>query len=237
MNCKLGNLDLTFEPSGKLAALSLAGGSSWLAATPHREEMAPGRFFEPRGWDECFPSIEAYGDVPIMGDLIWQAPELAVGNDEIVQVWRMSAYHATRCFRAPDPQRLEMCFQAKNVTESALPFLWASHTLFSITGLKSVTFADGERLDEFSLDGSSSKSFKPNDGPVRLERVDCEILLGCDQPWWGIWNNRGGWPASRAAGFGALGLEATTTDSDSPGSDIIPPGGAFYGTVTLEVKL
>jgi hypothetical protein len=236
MNARLGNFDLQFEPSGKLAGISVDGVSPFLADNSCRHDFGDGRWFEPRGWDECFPTIEAHGPSPVMGDLVWLPPRLRQSETEVSQEWEAASYTATRRFRADGARQLVMEFSVRNRGTTPLPFLWASHALFTFQGLRRVEFADGGRLDDFSLDGSSSKTFRLNKGPARLVREDGEVVLESDQRWWGIWLNRGGWPAERPAGFGCLGLEAATTPAEHPDDGEIPRRGCFTGTVRMEVR-
>lgn len=237
MNACLGDFDLQFEPSGKLARLAVAGVAPFLGDAVHREDLGAGLWFEPRGWDECFPTIEAHGSSPVMGDLVWLPPRMRRSVKDVSQEWEAASSTATRRFRADGARQLVVEFSVRNRSKDPLPFLWASHALFTFRGLRRVRFADGASLDDFSLDGSSSKSFRMNKGPVRLVRDDCEVVLESDQRWWGIWFNRGGWPAGRPAGLGCLGIEATTTAADHPGDSAIEPGGRFAGIVRLEVRI
>ncbi len=236
MNVRLGNFDLQFEPSGKLARLAADGVAPFLCDAAYRENLGDGRWFEPRGWDECFPTIEPHGQSPVMGDLVWLTPRFLSDDSWARTEWTTTAYAATRLFRALAPRRLEITFSAVNRSPTPLNFLWASHALFTCRGLRRVEFSDGGSLDDFRLDGSFSKTFRLNKGPARLIREDGEVVLESDQRWWGIWVNRGGWPAGRPAGFGCLGLEATTTAADHPGDAAMAPGGEFTGRVRLEVR-
>jgi hypothetical protein len=105
-----------------------------------------------------------------------------------------------------------------------------------MAGLQRVIFSDQSMLTDFSLNGKTSKSFKSNDGVVRLCYQDWEICLETDQVWWGIWNNRGGWPGSDApAGFCSLAIEATNCDSNFPKNATVLPDGNFKGTVSLKI--
>jgi hypothetical protein len=171
-----------------------------------------------------------------MGDLVWLPPRMRQSETEVSQEWEMPSYTATRRFSVDGARQLVMEFSVLNRAKTRLPFLWASHALFTFRGLRRVEFADGGRLDDFRIDGSSSKTFRLNTGPVRLVREDGEVILESDQRWWGIWFNRGGWPASRPGGFGCLGLEATNTPAERPDNAAIARGGCFTGTVRLEVR-
>lgn len=236
MKYRVGIFELEFEDSGKLAGLAADGMSPFLADARRREDMGGGRWFEPRGWDECFPTIEPYGDSPVLGDLIWRKPRFVPEEASVSVEWEAPGYVAVRRFRAENGRQLVMDFAVRLGDGAPMKFLWASHALFTFRGLRRAEFGDGAVLDDFSLDGTSSKTFRPNCGPVRLVREDGEVLLETDQPWWGIWYNRGGWPAGRPASFGALGLEATNTASDLPGEAELGPGGEFRGTVRIAVR-
>ena len=127
-----------------------------------------------------------------------------------------------------------MIFRVK-ASDAGLRFLWASHAIFSINGLRSVLLSDGQRMDEFRINGTCRKFFVRAGSPVCLERENCRIYLETDQPYWGIWYNRGGWPADKPARFACIGIEATNTPADSPADATIPAGGAFEGRVLLRV--
>ena len=236
MNYRLGHFDLQFEPSGKLAGLVADGVSPFLADSTKREELGGGRWFEPRGWDECFPTIEHHGPSPVMGDQVWMTPPVRQSETEVSQEWETASYTATRRFRADGAVTLAVEFSVSNRGRTPLPFLWASHALFTFCGLRRVEFADRGILSDFRLDGGPSKTFRLNAGPTRLVREDGEVVLESDQHWWGVWLNRRGWPASQSAGVGCLGLEATNTPGERPDEAAIAPGGQFSGTVRLEVR-
>lgn len=234
-NVCLGKFTFNTEPTGKLSGLAFQGLDPFLASSVHREEMAPGFFFEARGWDECFPTIEQTGDFPVMGSLVWNSPRLEQQIDAVCQHWAFPSFSAERRITSPAHNRLASTFKAVLHGHEPLPFLWASHILFAFDGLCRVDSDGGFMLEDFSLDGSSSKSFVKNNGALRLVRKDCIIKLETDQPFWGVWCNRGGWPASNPAGFGALGLEATNAESDSPAGSVLESGQIFSGIVNLEV--
>ena len=235
MKITLGDFHLTFDPSGKLAQLTTDQSGPLLDGTAYRMDVGPSRHFEPRGWDECFPTIEPFEDSPVMGDLVAAAPAWSTAAQQCRQEWRTARYTATRTFHALSSNELEMIFSVQSHITGNLKFLWASHAIFSTQGLQRVTFPDRSTLDDFTVNGTSRKSFKSNHGRVCLRGRDCEIHLQTDQPWWGVWNNRGGWPEGRPAGFGCLGIEATNCDADIPQGAVIPPGGRFEGRLQLKV--
>ena len=227
----LGGFTLRFESTGKLAELVLPGGASILhTAGPHSFPAGNGREYVVGGWDECFPTIEPHGNSPVMGDLISLTPTLRELPDRVEQTWATPQYRATRTFRASHDRELELTFQVTNRGAVPLEFLWASHALFATARLRSVALPDGTRLDDFSFNGTCRKFFIPATGPVTLGGV----ILITDQPFWGIWLNRGGWPDTNPARFGCLGIEATTTATEAPGGRMLLPGGEFCGYVTLQ---
>lgn len=236
MNVRLKSFELQFEPSGKLARMAADGVAPFLADNSCRHDFGDGRVFEPRGWDECYPTIEAHGASPVMGDLVWLPPRMRQSETEVSQEWEMPSYTATRRFSVDGARQLVLEFSVQNRARACLPFLWASHALFTFQGLRRVEFADGGVADDFRVDGRTSKTFRLNAGPTRLMREDGEVVLESDQRWWGVWFNRGGWPADRPAGFGCIGLEATNTPGERPDDAAIAPGGCFSGMVRLEVR-
>ena len=235
MNINLGNFELLVEPSGKLARLSMGQLDPFLHETRYRMEIESARHFEPRGWDECFPTIESFEGSPTMGDLIAMSPQSNATAHRFQQEWKTVRYTAIRTFQATSPNELEMCFSVHNHSAQDLRFLWASHTLFATQNLRRVVFPDQSTLDDFTLNGTATKSFKTSHGIVRLCRQDCEIQLQTDQPWWGVWDNRGGWPANQSAGFGCLGVEATNCEADVPKDAVILPKERFDGKIILKV--
>ena len=227
---KLGDFELRFAPDGKLAELIVPGGTSVLHRAAYPLELGQGRTYQVGGWDECFPTIE-----PAMGRLIGIPPTIRELSDRVEQVWVTSQYQVTRTFRAPDARTLELCFQARNTGTAPLEFLWASHALFTLTGIQRIVFATGLVLDDFGLDGTCRKFFVPAAGPVQIAGTSVNLILTTDQPHWGIWLNRGGWPARQPAGFRCIGIEATSTAAEAPTGQVLQPGAEFCGRVNLEV--
>lgn len=226
----IGSFQLAFEPSGKLLSIEIGGGSL-LHQTSYQVDLGQDCRFTPSGWDECFPMIEPYGQSPVMGDLIANPPLLRSDRNSVEQVWSLPSYVATRVFTVITPNCLKVSFTVKAST--AIDFMWASHALFSVAGLKKVFFADGTKLHDFSVNGQCSKSFIRNRGAVRLEREDGLVELTTDQPWWGIWNNRGGWPAASPSGFACIGIEATSVNAETPQGTCLEPGENFHGGLIL----
>ena len=231
----LGAFDLTFAESGKLQSL-VAEGRELLHRTDYRYDLGGGLSFAPSGWDECFPTIEAFGESGAMGDLVGREPEMITSIHGVAEIWRMPRYTAVRRFRRDGVSALKIEFTVENSSAAPIEFLWASHALFSSEDLHAVELPDGGVLRDFSLDGTSAKYFVENARPVRMRGGDFDCVLQTDQPYWGIWLNKGGWPAGRPAGFGCVGIEATNTAADAPRGAAIPPGGRFDGMVRLSVE-
>ncbi len=230
--CTLGQFTLCFEESGKLRQLLLGDGLGLLHECRYGLDTGQGRVFNPSGWDECFPSIEPFEESASMGDLVWQTPQVYRAARQVEQVWQMPRYMAQRVFRATGRRELEMIFRVRT-GEAPMRFLWASHALFSTDDLRSVALPDGQTLRDFSIDGTCRKCFARAGAPVVLERGTGRVHLETDQPYWGIWYNRGGWPRGRPAGFSCIGIEATTAAADAPTDGLIPAGGSFEGRVIL----
>ena len=229
-----GGFRLEFLPSGKLGALTLPSGAALLRRAEQSFDLGGGRRFAPGGWDECFPTIEPWNGFPAMGELVWRVPVIRERGGRVEQVWEAPGFVAARSFRPRSGRELEVTFRVRNRSGQPLEFLWASHAVFALDGLSAVTLPDGRLLDEFSLDGSCSKFFVRSGRAVRLRRPEGEVRLRTDQPWWGIWLNRGGWPAPSPAGLGGLGIEATNCPADSPQGTALRAGGSFRGTVIVE---
>ncbi len=230
----LGRFTLAFEPGGKLRQLRV-GSDPILHETDYRMPLAGDRFFQPGGWDECCPSIDPIDGVPTMGLLIAHPPKLRIEPDAVLQTWTLPGWTARRTWTAPAPDRLRLDFQVE-ADGQARPFLWASHALFSVRDLVRVTLPDGRALTDFTADGTSSKSFVSRGAPIRLERRAVRLLLQTDQPAWGLWFNRGGWPAARPAGWVCLGIEATTEPADAPARGRLAAGESFHGSVELRIE-
>jgi hypothetical protein len=231
---EVGGFRLEFAPSGKLRTLVLPSG----AAPLHREDrdfdVGGGRLFRPEGWDECFPTIEPWNGSPAMGELVWAEPVVREARGGFEQAWTRPAFVAERSFRLRSARELELTFRVRNLSGRPLEFLWASHAVFSLTDLAEVELPDGRLLGDLSLDGSCSKFFVRSGPALRLRRTEGEVRLRTDQPWWGIWLNRGGWPAERPAGMGCIGIEATNCAADCPGGAVLEAGAPFRGTVIVE---
>lgn len=230
----LGSFDLELADDGKLESLVIDARHELLNSTDYRFDLGGGHFFVPSGWDECFPTIEPYGGSGVMGDLIGRSPDTILSLQGVVQVWRTPRYIARRQFRTVGPDVLEVRFSAEAAPEP-LEFLWASHALFSTQGLLTVELPDGSVLDDFSVDDTCRRYFVEAAGPVRMHHPGFAVILETDQPLWGVWLNRGGWPASDPAGFSCIGIEATNAPGDAPQGAVLAPGGRFDGRVTLEI--
>lgn len=234
MTYHIGDYSLRFTPDGKLEQLSWCGARGLLYEGQERFELAPGRLFRVAGWDECFPTIDPHGHSPVMGELVGVAPQLSHRPGEVCQKWQTHQCAVTRRFRhSSDTGELLLEFEAQNTSSEPCEFVWASHALFSIAGLQEVGLSDGACVRDFGLDGTCTKQFIHAGEPITLVRDDLSIRLQTNQPWWGLWINRGGWPAARPAGFGCLGIEATNTASEIPAGAVLQPGAMFCGTITI----
>jgi hypothetical protein len=232
---KLGGFGLTFGRTGKLRSLRLPTGGQFLHQGSHILSLGNGRTFEVSGWDECFPTIEPHQDSPTMGDLIILGPEFGRRNDCVEEVWQMPKYVAARLFVPHGNKGIEVLFSVENTGNDPMEFLWASHALLSVEGLLEVVLPDGHVLRDFSLNGTCSKSFVTNREAVCINRIEGPITMSTDQPWRGVWLNRGGWPTCCSGGFACVGIEATNANADTPTGASIPPGGMFHGKVTVQV--
>ncbi|GEM_PF-1845737 len=234
MTYQIGHFSLRFALDGKLEQLSWHNLPGFLYEADERFELAPGTSFRVAGWDECFPTIDPYRQSPVMGELVGTAPQFSQRSGEICQKWQTRQCAVTRRFcGVPDTGELLLEFEAHNTSSVPCEFVWASHALFGTTGLQEVRVPDRGCLRGFGLNGTCTKQFVRTGDPIILVRDDLSIRLRTDQPWWGLWINRGGWPAARPAGFGCLGIEATNTASEVPAGGIVQPGSMFHGTVTI----
>ena len=225
---------LSFRPDGKLEKVCLAGFPNLL----HEWNLAVdlgGKFFRPAGWDECFPTIEPYQGSPVMGELIGLSPEIYWQADSVEQLWHTTSSEARRRFSLETGSCLVMSFQVTNQLGAPLEFLWASHALFSVASLAQVRLSDGSILSEFDNDGSEAKFFCANTKPIELVTPRNRAILTTDQPWWGIWLNRGGWPVGSPHPMCCLGLEATNTPGEYPNGQWLDAGAVFSGKVRIEI--
>ena len=233
---KIGGWSLEYDRGGTLIRLSLRGGPSLLHWSDYELDLGDGRIFHPRGWDECFPTIDAHGKSGVMGRLIGHEPVLRLTSRRVSQVWTCPDLTARRTFSSPAEDTLLIRFEAKNTGTLPLEFLWASHALFSVSGLLRVALPHNRVLEDFSLDHTCDKFFVSSSVPVILAREESVVTLSTDQPFWGIWLNRGGWPANSPAGFCCLGIEATNSDAEVPQGAVLKAGEFFRGHAKLKVE-
>lgn len=225
---------LGFASDGKLEKLCLAGCPNLLNEWEHEIDLG-GKLFQPAGWDECFPTIDPYKENPVMGDLIGLAPEINWQKKYVEQTWNSPRFEARRRFRMESPFQLEMSFQVINRQNAPLEFLWASHTLFGVGNLQKLRLANGTEFTDFNNNGSELKFFMSYPGSVELFYPGFRVLMMTDQPWWGIWFNRGGWPEKSPQPLCCLGVEATNTPGEYPADHWINPNIPFSGKVKLEL--
>lgn len=233
---RLGRFTLQFA-GGKLEQLTVDETIPLLHTTDYLLPLETGRTFSPSGWDECFPTIDATATAPTMGWLIATAPAQTVRDGRVTQTWHLPACEATRTFSVDAAGRLEVRFEAHNRTSVPLPFLWASHALFNVADVTEMMLPDGSALREFAVNGTCEKRFLRAAQPIRIRKQAMVLALETDQPFWGLWLNRGGWPADRPAGFCCIGIEATSAPSETPtGRQQLAPNNVFTGEVWLGVS-
>jgi hypothetical protein len=225
---------LGFAPDGKLERLCLAGCPNLLHEWAWDVDLG-GKSFRPAGWDECFPTIDPYADSPVMGELIGQPPEMIWRTESVEQIWRSTGFEARRRFTLTSASCLQMTFQVTNRQAAPREFLWASHALFGSKNLLAAQLPNGVSLIGFAPDGSERKLFVANAGPVELTYQTYRVLLTTDQPWWGVWINRGGWPAASPEPLCCLGVEATNTPGEQPDGQWLATDAPFCGKVKLEI--
>jgi len=171
-----------------------------------------------------------------MGRLIGNAPVLRVTKERITQEWLCPDMTASRTFSSRAEQALLVSFEAKNTGALPMEYLWASHALFSVDGLLRVHLAHNRVLDDFSLDHSCDKFFVASSESAILEREESVLTITTDQPFWGVWLNRGGWPANVPAGFCCIGIEATNCDAETPQGAVLRANEIFRGFVMLRIE-
>lgn len=229
----LGSFTLAFAPGGKLEWLSLARGYNLLYEGQVAFDISGGLTYRIAGWDEIFPTIEPYGETPMMGWLVRFAPTLEREDRAVHQTWVAKDFRARRTFRLLEANQLNLEFSVENTSSLPVEFLWASHPMLAIDRLLRVDFPDGSHLDDFSPDGSERKWFIRTGAPVKMIYPDFTIELQTTQPWWGIWLDKGGWPIEQRGKVHCLGIEATNTAAEVPDGLILPPGEEFHGSLTL----
>lgn len=232
----LKDFGFSFDASGRLRQLSLPGGGLLLHETELIFEVAPGRRYCPSGWDECFPTIEPSAESPVMGALVWTPAEVRRSGKKLEQCWTDKRWIARRVFSAPTRGELCVAFEATNASSQPTRFLWASHLLLAVQELAEIVLPGGRRLDDFTRNDTAEKFFARNTAAVHVRRNDATITLTTDQPWWGIWLNRGNWPAAHPAQLLCVGVEPTNINSDLPNGAVIAAGGIFQGKITLKVS-
>jgi hypothetical protein len=230
---RLGIFSYAFEPGGKLKMLSVEGGFNLLYEGKVAFDITGGLTFRIAGWDEVFPTIEPYDETPLMGCLVRSAPSIERDQSMICQAWQLEEFKAQRTFTLLDECCLKLAFAVENTSLRPIEFLWASHPMLAVDHLQRVDLPDGSRLDDFSPDGSERKWFVRTGVPVRMVYPGFAIDLQTDQPWWGLWLDKGGWPVEHPGEVHCLGIEATNTPAEVPCGQILQPGEKFQGALTL----
>ncbi len=227
---------LHFAVDGKLEQIRLGSLPNLLHEWQWQVNLGE-RWFRPAGWDECYPTIDAHAEHPVMGDLVGQAPETTWLDGSVEQTWRNESYTAQRRFALVTPLRLEMSFCVHNRRYEEIEFLWASHALFSVQQLAAAGWQGETKFFEFAANGSEHKLFVPATHPVELVYPTYGATVTTDQPWGGIWINRGGWPPGSPQPLCCLGIEATNTPAEQPAGQWLAAGATFYGSVNVEIHL
>jgi hypothetical protein len=225
---------LEFSVDGKLEKLCLAGYPNLLHEWDQEVELGS-KYFRPAGWDECFPTIDAYQTSPVMGELIGLRPEINCQATFVEQIWHTSRFEARRRFSIETSSCIEMSFHVTNTQHEPIEFLWASHALFSVNHLRKISMANGGEYVDFDVNQSEEKIFLPNLGAVEFVYPNFKTSLTSDQAWWGIWINRGGWPEDNPKPLCCVGVEATNTAGEYPNGQWLQANATFAGKVQLEI--
>ena len=233
MDFAAGNYKLSFADSGKLKNLFF-GDVSILKQTDYTVDLGDNSFGI-EGWDECFPTIAKFSNYPRLGHLVRMAPEIIETPGYFEQVWHTEQYTARRHFELNAAADLVMTFIVKNISSEPMQYLWASHAIFDSYNLLELQFAHGGKFRDFNRNNTCSKFFVEAVEPIKLVRKDILVQIKTDQPYWGIWLNRGGWPLAKPAGICCVAVEATNRPAETPGNDQLDPGSTFQGNVTLSV--
>ena len=235
---KLGKYDLEFSESGKLRSLSICDCDSVLYDCEEICSFENGYNYVPAGWDECFPTIDPYGSWPAMGSIVYSKPKMVTGQGCFTMEWSFDRFAASRIFRTDSAGELEIIFSVVNRSNRPISFLWASHPLFKLNKLRGVTLADGSILKDFHPDGTCRKFFVSAAKPVIADYDEMILSLATDQPYWGIWLNRGGWLSGNFRNINCIGIEATNCCGETPdGRSMLKPNQIFTGTVMIELNL
>jgi hypothetical protein len=232
---------LRIASDGKLEMLQLAGQRNLLFEWD-QEVALGGRMYRPAGWDECFPTIEPTALSPVMGDLVGRAPQTIWNETSVQQRWRTDHFEARRCFSLESESSMVVTFSVTNLHHAKLEYLWASHALFDVSAAVTVHLPDDIILDDFTRNNSEKKFFVANTNSIELAYEGFRVRLETDQPWWGIWLNRGGWPdpAAMSSAYPSpicLGVEATNTPAERPDRQWLGAGETFTGHVSVDICL
>jgi hypothetical protein len=235
------NQVLRFGSDGKLEMLRLARQHNLLFEWDQEIELE-GRMYRPAGWDECFPTIDPTPLSPVMGDLVGRAPQTNWNTTSVQQLWRTDRFEVQRVFSIQSATHMIVTFSVTNLQRSKIEYLWASHALFDVASVVTVHLPDDTIVDDFGRNNSEKKFFAANTKPVELIYDGFRVRLGSDQPFWGIWLNRGGWPPAEALPYACpspicLGIEATNTPGERPDGHWLAAGATFAGQVIVSLCL
>ena len=236
VGCRLGTYRLDFDARGKLRQLWHESTPPLLFESPAKVDFGDNRVFEVGGWDECFPTLDPWSGRPPMGELCWEKPRMTVDPYQIELLWTLPGFQAQRLLTPSTGGSLTNSFTVTNTGREEIPFLWADHALFPLQGLVGLSLPGEKLSDAFDLDGSETKVFAPWKAQgLTLTYQTHAIHLQSDQPWWGIWLNRGGWPVGQDQPLGCVGVEATNQPGEVPGAARLAPGASFSGKVVMSL--
>ena len=234
ISVSLGAFSLRIDPlGGKVRGVVPADLARNVLSEPHTPytlEGVRGHSFEVAGWDEACPSVAESIGIPQLG-WAWQThPEMEQQPDCFRTAWHLPGMVVERMLTTEE-KRLTSLYRFQNTTSEAMPFLWASHVLYTVEGLLDIEMpghqiipgpgclieevesqivcsGDSARINDFSPIGLSWKFFVPADGPLNLNYSDGTLCVSTTAPWFGVFLNRGRF------GPPCLGIEPTTHATD-----------------------
>jgi hypothetical protein len=192
------------------------------------------------GYDDCFPSITGQPGIQDHGEL-WSGPWSISDQSEsrlVASCILPSAVVEREMVLGADALRVRVTVRALQPLE----FLWAGHLLLAVDDETELELgspivspeANGLDLDAgVAVDLASVwprtggrhhwsnlaeeiyvKAFQPVTAtPPALHRHGHRITITTDQPWWGLWINKAGFPAHER--FEHLGIEPCTSPHDA----------------------
>ena len=225
--------------------------------------LPDGATFSINGWDEAIPSLEPYGDIPTLGFAWrtaanhTESPSSDRGGPGwgLLTEWQIPGWTLARRI-ATGEASMKADYVITNTSETPTPLLWAGHALYPVKGLRELVIPNEElipfpgcdfaEMGQFVTDlgsgrrkgscekvGRSWKFFVRNSRPVVLDYDDCQIIVGTEAHWWGIWYNLG------QLGPCCVGVEPTNfpTDFVQEVPKLLAPGEALSVSWGLTVVL